>query len=72
MAFRIENAKKVRNRNWIHVSLPRKLRVGMHTRTRHEGERVIFEIRLREDKLYCPKYKSRYVIKSSSIVRQFK
>ena len=42
------------------------------TRTRYEGGKTILEIRTREDKLYCPKCKSRHVIKSGSTIRQFK
>ena len=39
------------------------------TRTRYEGRKIILEIKKRKDKLlflYCPKYKSRQVIKSST------
>ena len=39
------------------------------TRTRYEGGKTILEIRTREDKLYCPKCKSRHVIKSGSTIR---
>jgi len=42
------------------------------TRTRYEGGKTIFEIRTREDKLYCAKCGSRHVIKNGSTVRQFK
>ena len=42
------------------------------TRVRYEGGKTIFEIRTREDKFYCPRCKSRHVIKSGSTVRQFK
>ncbi len=42
------------------------------TRIRYEGGKIILEIRTREDKLYCPKCKSRHVIKSGSTIRQFK
>ena len=41
------------------------------TRTRYEGGKTIFEIKTREDKLYCAKCDSRHVIKSGSIVRRF-
>ena len=41
------------------------------TRTRYEGGKTIFEIKTREDKLYCAKCGSRHVIKSGSIVRRF-
>ena len=37
------------------------------TRTRYESRKIILEIKKRKDKLlYCPKYKSRQVIKSST------
>ena len=42
------------------------------TRTRYEGGRTIFEIRTREDKLYCARCGSRHVIKSGSSVRRFR
>ena len=41
------------------------------TRTRYEGGKTILEIRTREDKLYCPKCKSRHVIKSGSTIHDF-
>lgn len=42
------------------------------TRVRYEGGKIIFDIRTREEKLYCAKCKSRHVIKSGSTVRQFR
>jgi len=42
------------------------------TRVRYEGGKTIFEIRTKESKLYCPKCKSRHVIRSGSTVRQIK
>ena len=42
------------------------------TRIRYEGGKTIFEIRTKESKLYCPKCKSRHVIRSGSTVRQIK
>lgn len=42
------------------------------TRTRYEGETVILEIRTRDDKLYCPRCKSRHVIKSGRTIRRFR
>ena len=42
------------------------------TRKRYEGGKTILEIRTKEDKLYCPRCKSRHVIKSGSTIRQFK
>ena len=42
------------------------------TRVRYEGGKTIFEIRTREDKLYCAKCGSRHVIKSGSTVRRFR
>lgn len=42
------------------------------TCTRYEGGRIIFEIRTRDDKLYCARCGSRHVIKSGSAVRRFR
>ena len=42
------------------------------TRMRYEGGRIIFEIRTKEDKLYCAKCGSRHVIKSGSTLRCFR
>ena len=38
------------------------------TRTRYEGGRIIFEIRTKEDKLYCARCGSRHVIKSGGTI----
>ena len=42
------------------------------TRMRYEGGRIIFEIRTKEDKLYCAKCGSHHVIKSGSTLRCFR
>lgn len=42
------------------------------THTRYEGGRIIFEIRTKEEKLYCARCGSRHVIKSGSTVRRFR
>ena len=42
------------------------------TRVRYEGGKIIFEIRTREEKLYCAKCKSHQVIRSGSTVRRFR
>ena len=42
------------------------------TRTRYEGGRVIFEIRTKEEKLYCAKCGSRHMTKSGGTVRRFR
>ena len=48
------------------------IREQKRTRVRYEGGKTVIEIRTKESKLYCPKCKSRHVIRSGSTVRQFK
>ena len=42
------------------------------TRVRYEGGKIIFEIKTKENKLYCAKCRSHHVIKSGSTTRRFR